>query len=69
MTEINESSKKDKVFNLTTELLELQGKKKSVVKAFNEEIKRLKAEIKDQVVTTNLDEVTERNILDLADKY
>ncbi len=35
----------DKVLQLTVELADTQNRKKSTVKAYNEEIKRLKAEI------------------------
>jgi hypothetical protein len=46
MTETNNQAK---VFQLCTELEETKKRKKQVVSAFNDEIKRLQAEIKDLV--------------------
>lgn len=43
----NQSEKEARVFNLNVELADMSAKKKSTVKAFNEEIKRIKAEIND----------------------
>jgi len=42
-------SKESQVFELTVELEEMTKKKKATVRGFNEEIKRLKAEIKDLI--------------------
>ena len=38
-----------KVFQLTTELEEMKQRKKQFVRAYNEEIKRIQAEIKDLI--------------------
>lgn len=43
------TTKESQVFELTVELDEITKKKKATVKGFNEEIKRLKAEIKDLI--------------------
>jgi len=43
------TSKESQVFELCTELEEMTKKKKAVVRGYNEEIKRLKAEIKDLI--------------------
>jgi hypothetical protein len=43
------SNNESKVFQLCTELEETKKRKKQVVSAFNDEIKRLQAEIKDLV--------------------
>ncbi len=45
MSNINES----KVYQLTTELQDVKQRKKSFVKAYNEEIKRIQDEIKDLI--------------------
>ena len=39
----------EKVYNLTKDLEEMKQRKKSFSKAYNEEIKRLQAEIKDLI--------------------
>lgn len=44
-----ETNNEAKVFQLCTELEETKKRKKQVVSAFNDEIKRLQAEIKDLV--------------------
>jgi hypothetical protein len=46
---MTDSTKQAKVFQLSTELEETKKRKKQVVSAFNDEIKRLQAEIKDLV--------------------
>lgn len=43
------TTKEAQVFELCTELKEMTKKKKATVRGFNEEIKRLKAEIKDLI--------------------
>lgn len=57
----NEPSNRDRVFNLTKDILELQAKKKDINRAFNDEIKRLKAEIKDNIEGKH-------QVLDVVDK-
>jgi len=46
---MSETNNAAKVFQLCTELEETKKRKKQVVSAFNDEIKRLQAEIKDLV--------------------
>lgn len=46
---IKSTSNNERVFNLTKDLLAMKAKKKDVVKAFNDEIKRIQDEIKDYV--------------------
>jgi hypothetical protein len=46
---MSDTSNQAKVFQLCTELEETKKRKKQVVSAFNDEIKRLQAEIKDLV--------------------
>ena len=46
---MSETNNQAKVFQLCTELEETKKRKKQVVGAFNDEIKRLQAEIKDLV--------------------
>jgi hypothetical protein len=46
---MSETNNEAKVFQLCTELEETKKRKKQVVSAFNDEIKRLQAEIKDLV--------------------
>jgi hypothetical protein len=48
MTETT-TSKEAKVFQLCTELEEMKARKKASAKGFNNEIKRLNAEIKDLI--------------------
>jgi hypothetical protein len=43
------TTKEQKVFQLCTELEDFKDKKKASSKAFNEEIKRIQAEIKDLI--------------------
>lgn len=44
-----DKDKESKVYQLTTELLETQSKQKSVNAGYRDEVKRLRAEIKDLV--------------------
>jgi hypothetical protein len=48
MTDTN-TTNEQKVFQLTTELEDVKARKKSFVKAYNEEIKRIQDEIKDLI--------------------
>ena len=48
------NAKEQKVFNLTVELADVLNKRKSMMKGFNEEKKRLQAEIK-ELIKGNLD--------------
>lgn len=43
----NQTSREEKVYNLVIELEQAKRNKKHVMKAHNEEIKRIQAEIKD----------------------
>jgi len=49
MNTMTNTSKESQVFELSVELEEMTKKKKATVRGFNEEIKRLKAEIKDLI--------------------
>lgn len=51
------TSKESQVFELSVELEEMTKKKKATVKGFNEEIKRLKTEIKDLIDPPKEDEL------------
>jgi predicted Rdx family selenoprotein len=51
------TTKESQVFELTVELDDMMKKKKATVKGFNEEIKRLKAEIKDLIDPPKEDEL------------
>ena len=44
---MNQQEREQKVFNLTVELEDTNRMKRSAVKSFNEDIKRIKKEIKD----------------------
>lgn len=46
-TENLESNKRERVYNLTIELLDIKTQKKAAMGGFNDEIKRLNAEIKE----------------------
>lgn len=46
-TKLNQTEIKDKLYNLCTELSEAEETKRDLVKAHGENIKRIKAEIKD----------------------
>lgn len=43
---MNETTDQEKIYNLTLDLLKLEKDKKATVAGYNEEIKRIKAEIK-----------------------
>ena len=47
MTELTSNTTEAKVFQLCQELNDIKKRKKDFVKAYNEEIKRINAEIKD----------------------
>ena len=51
------TTKESQVFELCTELEDMTKKKKATVRGFNEEIKRLKAEIKDLIDPPKEDEL------------
>lgn len=48
-----ETTKEEKIYNLVVELEEAKKDKKDVVKAHNENIKRIQAEIKDLLTENN----------------
>ena len=47
--EISQEEKQAKVYQLNVELADVAAKKKSMMGGFNDELKRLKAEIKDLI--------------------
>lgn len=49
----NQTSKETRVYNLYVELEEVKARKKATAKAFNEDIKRIQAEIKDVINEEN----------------
>ncbi len=49
------NSREGKVFQLTSELIEMQNMKKAQNQGYNGEIKRLKAEIADLILNENLE--------------
>lgn len=55
---MTQEEREKRVFNLEVELADFQNNRKSQMKAFTEEIKRVKAEIKDliknQITTENI---------------
>ena len=58
MEETN-TSKEAKVFHLCTELEDMRDKKKQSSKAYNDEIKRIQAEIKDLIDPQDLEALPE----------
>ena len=48
--QMTEAERNEKVFNLCVELADAQAERKSVMKAHTENIKRIKAEIKELVI-------------------
>jgi hypothetical protein len=58
MEETN-TSKEAKVFQLCTELEDMRDKKKQSSKAYNDEIKRIQAEIKDLIDPQDLEALPE----------
>lgn len=54
---VENTSKEAQVFELCKELEEMTKKKKATVRGYNEEIKRLKAEIKDLIDPPKEDEL------------
>jgi len=53
---MEEKEKQERVYQLTKELEDTKRRKKDVVKAWNNEIKRLQDEIKHIIHPTNLEE-------------
>lgn len=56
-----ETSTQEKVYNLTTELLDAKTRKKAVLKDLNEEIKRIQAEIEEIIEQDNDSDSTTQN--------
>ena len=53
MGDTSQSTKEEKIYNLVVELEEAKRDKKDVVKAHNENIKRIQAEIKELLTENN----------------
>jgi hypothetical protein len=53
MSDTSPSTKEEKIYNLVVELEEAKRDKKDVVKAHNENIKRIQAEIKELLTENN----------------
>lgn len=53
MSDTSQSTKEEKIYNLVVELEEAKRDKKDVVKAHNENIKRIQAEIKELLTENN----------------
>jgi formiminotetrahydrofolate cyclodeaminase len=47
--QLSQEEREKRVYNLTVELKDTEVKKKATTKAYNEEIKRLKSELKDLI--------------------
>lgn len=53
MSDISQTTKEEKIYNLVVELEEAKRDKKDIVKAHNENIKRIQAEIKELLTENN----------------
>jgi hypothetical protein len=53
MASTTQTSKEEKIYNLVIELEVAKRNKKDVVKAYNEDIKRIQAEIKELLTENN----------------
>jgi len=53
MSNTNDISKEEKIYNLVIELEIAKRNKKDIVKAYNEDIKRIQAEIKELLTENN----------------
>ena len=53
MSNTNDTSKEEKIYNLVIELEIAKRNKKDIVKAYNEDIKRIQAEIKELLTENN----------------